>query len=167
MGSMTRFVVVVSLLAFVGLGLSTVQAVEQKQGAGQKQTTGQKQVQDQWRYTFHDGEWWYWLPTSRWVYWRDNQWNAFDSKTYVAPNSSGVVATARSGSTYGSRTFDNSDIRPFYGHAESILDRRSLQINEEVGPFYGHALPGEVLGGWRTGSAIRPFYGHAVSEYGD
>ena len=43
---------------------SAVQAAEQKQAADQKQTTDQNQGQgqDQWRYTLHNGEWWYWLP---------------------------------------------------------------------------------------------------------
>ena len=169
MRSMARFVVAASFLAFAGLGLSAVQAAEQKQATDQKQTTDQKQGQgqDQWRYTFHNGEWWYWLPASRWVYWRDSRWNAYDPKTYTSPSSSGVVATSRNGSTYGSRAANGSDIRPFYGHAVSDLDRRPLEANNEVGPFYGHALPSEVFGGWRARRSIRPFYGHAVSSSGD
>jgi hypothetical protein len=27
-----------------------------------------------WRYRFHDGRWWYWLPSERWVYWQDGRW---------------------------------------------------------------------------------------------
>jgi hypothetical protein len=152
--------------AVIVLGFSVVQAAEQKQADDQKQTTDQKQSQgqDQWRYTFHNGEWWYWLPTNRWVYWRDSRWNAYDPKTFTYPNASGVVAT---GSTYGSRAATDSDIRPFYGHALSGLDRRPLETNNEVGPFYGHALPSEVFGGWRARRSIRPFYGHAISSYSD
>jgi hypothetical protein len=165
----TRFFVVVCFLVFVGLGFSAVQAAEQKKTAGQKQTTSQKQVQQvqKWRYTFHNNEWWYWLPTSRWVYWRHNQWNVYNPKSYVAPKSSGVIASTQSESTYSGRSFDDMDVRPFYGHAESDLDRRTLQINSEVGPFYGHPLPGEVLEGWRSSGSERPYYGHAGSNYGD
>lgn len=162
-----RSVVIAGFLATIVLGLSTVQAAEQKRAADQKQTTVQKQGQDQWRYTFHNGEWWYWLPANRWVYWRDSRWNAYDSKTFTYPNASGVVVTSRNGSSYGSRAADNSDIRPFYGHAVSDLDRRSLEANNEAGPFYGHALPSEVFGGWRARRSIRPFYGHAVSSNDD
>src|ERR1017187_7913757 len=63
MRSMTRFIVAVSFFAFAGIGLSAVQAEDQKQTTGEKQTTDQKQSQgqDQWRYTFRNGEWWYWL----------------------------------------------------------------------------------------------------------
>ena len=67
----------------------------------------------------------------------------------------------------GSQAAADSDIRPFYGHAISNLDRRTLEANNEVGPFYGHALPSEVFGGWRDRRSIRPFYGHAVSSDGD
>jgi hypothetical protein len=170
MRSIAWFLVAASLLVFTGLGLSAVQAAEQKQAtADQKQTTDQKQGQgqDQWRYARHNGEWWYWLPANRWVYWRDSRWNTYDPKTFTYPNATGVVATSRNGSTDGSRAASNSDIRPFYGHAESNLDRRPLEANNEVGPFYGHALPSEVFGGWRARRSIRPFYGHAVSSYSD
>ena len=126
MRSIARFVVDCEFLAIIVLGLSAVQAAEQKQAADQKQAVDQKktadqkqgQGQDQWRYTFHNGEWWYWLPADRWVYWRDNRWNDYDPKTFTYPNASGVVVTSRNGSSYGSRAADNSDIRPFYGHAD-------------------------------------------------
>ena len=166
MRSMVRFVAVASFLAVTALSLSVAQAAEQKQAADQKQTVDQKQGrrQDLWRYTFHNGEWWYWLPTNRWVYRRDDRWNAYDPKTFTSANSSGVVATTQNGFTDGSQADTDSDIRPFYGHAYSNLDRRRLQTNNEVGPFYGHALPSEVFGGWRARRSIRPFYGHAVSS---
>ena len=166
------------------LGFSAVQAADQKQPPDQqKQTVDQKQTtdakksadqkqeqpQEQWRYTFHNGEWWYWLPKERWVYWRNNRWNDYDTATYVAPSyagtvPSGVIVTGRSGVTNGSAAVGDSEIRPYYGHAESTLDRRTLQTNEEVGPFYGRAMPDEFIGPWRSRRANRPFYGHAVSS---
>jgi hypothetical protein len=181
MRSMTRFVVAVSFLAFLGIGLSVVQAADQKQTTNPKQTTDQKQTadpkqttdqkqcqgQEQWRYTFRNGEWWYWLPAGRWVYWRDNRWNTYDPKNFTSRNCSGVVATNRNGSTDGNRVATESDVRPFYGHALSDADRRPVEANNEVGPFYGHALPSEVIGRWRDNGSVRPFYGHAVSAAGD
>jgi len=157
--SMTRFAIVASVLAIGQLGLSAVSAADQ--------TT--KQGQAQWRYTFHNGEWWYWLPTARWVYWRDNQWNDYDARTYTSirssrfiPASSTVISDSSAGSTSGSHAAANSDIRPFYGHSQSNLDRRTLDENSEVGPFYGHALPNEVFGRGRHSTS--PFYGHAISS---
>ncbi len=152
--SMTRFAIVASVLAIGQLALSAVPAADQ--------TT--KQSQDQWRYTFHNGEWWYWLPTNRWVYWRGNQWNDYDARTFASAHSSGVVAASSAGSASGSQAAANSDVRPFYGHSVSDLDRRPLDENGEAGPFYGHALPGEVFGPWRARRSLRPFYGHAISS---
>jgi len=166
MRSVTRFVVVASFLAFAELGLSVVPAAEQGQAADQKQTTDQKQGQDQWRYTLYNGEWWYWLPADRWVYWRDGRWNAYDSGTFTSPTSDGVLAAGRNGSAKGSRAANGAEIRPFYGHSVSDLDRRPLEPNNETGPFYGRALPSDILGGWRARRSIRPFYGRAVSSGG-
>jgi hypothetical protein len=33
-----------------------------------------------WRYKFHDGRWWYWLPSERWMMWQDGRW--IDPPTY-------------------------------------------------------------------------------------
>lgn len=144
---------VMGLLAVAVLGLSAARAAEQDQA----------QTQDHWRYTFHNGEWWYWLPAGRWVYWRGGRWNDYDPKTYVSNGSSGAVSTGRRGPSSASQAAAASDIRPFYGHALSNLDRRPVQANNEVGPFYGHALPSEVFGVWRGRGSVRPFYGHATS----
>jgi hypothetical protein len=155
MRSIVRFVLVATVLAGMAGGLSTIQAAEQSATQGQ----------DQWRYTFHNGEWWYWLPANRWVYWRDNRWNDYNPKAYTSPHSAGAISAASTGSSSANRAPTASDIRPFYGHALSNLDRRPLEANSEVGPFYGHALPSEVFSASRERRSIRPFYGHAVSSY--
>ncbi len=31
-----------------------------------------------WRYRWHDGRWWYWLPSERWVYWDGRGWIDYD-----------------------------------------------------------------------------------------
>jgi hypothetical protein len=157
-----RYIVLLSIILGVfvipTIGVSSIQAADQKP----------TQVQDHWRYTFHNGEWWYWLPSNKWVYWRANQWNAYEPRTYASPSLSSAAVTGLSGSSYGrSRADDNSDIRPYYGHAESTLDRHRLEPNSEVGPFYGHALPSEVFGGGPARRSIRPFYGRAASSDGD
>jgi hypothetical protein len=28
-----------------------------------------------WRYRWHDGRWWYWMPSEHWVYWEEGRWN--------------------------------------------------------------------------------------------
>jgi hypothetical protein len=143
-------------VCFVLLGLSTSPAI------GQVQTPNP----DQWRYTFYNGEWWYWLPQDRWVYWRANRWNDYNPQTFHPNNGSTSAPCTYVGSTYGNQTLPESDIRPFYGHSLSQWgDGYSGQ--DEIGPFYGHAMPGEVFGPRISrGSSIRPFYGHAAATYG-
>jgi hypothetical protein len=177
MKSTTRFLVAAILIVVAGVLVSAAQAAEKKQPAvkGQvaKQATSSQQKvapgSDRWRYTFHNGEWWYWLPEARWVFWRDNRWNHYDPKTYVAPilQYADFAAGIQGGWTGGNRVLNDSDVYPFYGRTTGQLDRRTLQPNEEVGPFYGHALPNEVFGPWRWGQSSRPAYGHALSSGGD
>jgi hypothetical protein len=145
---MTCLIAVVAVLAVAGFQTATLQAADKESA----------QSQDQWRYTFRNGEWWYWLPANRWVYWRDNQWNDYNPKTFVAASSAGVVAVGPNSSSPAG----NSDTLPFYGRVIGDLDRRPQQPNNEVGPFYGNPLPTERFSGSRRG--IRPFYGRAASN---
>jgi hypothetical protein len=149
--------VAVAFFAVAQCGLSAAQAAEQL--AKQEQ-----QAQDQWRFTFHNGEWWYWLPANRWVYWRDNRWNDYDPQTFAYSSGARMVPAGRIVSSDSGQTELNGDVRPFYGHAQGQLDRRPLERNGEVGPFYGHTIPSEVFGPGRARRDVRPFYGHAEGD---
>jgi hypothetical protein len=153
MRSILGFVLVVNVLACAASFLSAARAAEPIQ----------TKDQNKWRYVVHNGEWWYWMPDNRWVFWRNNKWNDYNRQTYTLPNSSVGIAGNLAGS--GGRAGNTSDIRPFYGHALSSLDRRPVEENNEVGPFYGRALPSEIFGQMRWRRSSRPFYGHAVSSY--
>jgi hypothetical protein len=113
-----------------------------------------------WRYRWHGGQWWYWLPENRWVYWENNRWNDYAAPAVVQDRAPASAAGRR-----GSPGRDPEEVRPFYGHAQSdIYYEPSRQ--EEIGPFYGNALPREVFGSptpprFRRG----PFYGRAGSSY--
>jgi hypothetical protein len=90
--------------------------------------------QNAWRYVWHNGAWWYWLPQQKWVYWQSNHWNDYNPPAFASiPGQSGYGAAS-----------DNSDIRPFYGHAESRWGYGDVGArNSRIRPFYGHALPQE------------------------
>jgi hypothetical protein len=143
------------LLAAAALFAAAQAGLPAASGAQQKT----KVDDQQWRYTFHNGEWWYWLPENRWVYWRNNRWNDYNPQTFTYLNNSGptFMLTGRVDSGYATQAVPNEEIRPYYGHAESQLDRRPLERNGEIGPFYGHALPYEILGPWRSANANAPF----------
>jgi hypothetical protein len=48
---------------------------------GPSGTTGvanQNPGQDQWRFVWHNGYWWYWTPANSWMVWNANQWTPYD-----------------------------------------------------------------------------------------
>ena len=49
-----------------------------------RQENRQERLNDpnRWRYTYQNGEWWYWLPSNSWVYWRENQWMPYNAEAY-------------------------------------------------------------------------------------
>jgi hypothetical protein len=47
-----------------------------------KPTDGERKREDgptaeSWRYRWHEGRWWYWLPSGRWAVWMDGRWVEF------------------------------------------------------------------------------------------
>ncbi|MBI3840208.1 MAG: hypothetical protein HY288_19985 [Planctomycetia bacterium] len=44
---------------------------------------------NRWRYRYHNGQWWYWLPSNSWMIWSDNQWAPYDAATYRQPYTAG------------------------------------------------------------------------------
>jgi len=56
---------------------------------------------NQWRYKFHNGTWWYWLPENRWVYWNNGSWANYDAATYAAQ------PTYNTQPSYNSYNYDN------------------------------------------------------------
>ena len=35
--------------------------------------------ENDWRYGFNDGRWWYWTPLGAWAYWNDGRWQDYSS----------------------------------------------------------------------------------------
>lgn len=33
---------------------------------------------ERWRYRYHRGRWWYWMPDNSWVYWTGDGWRRYD-----------------------------------------------------------------------------------------
>ena len=141
-----------SIVAFSAIGYSAAKAAEQKSEPAKDSKTAEQaaaQPKEMWRYTFHNGEWWYWLRSNRWVYWRGDKWNDYNPQTFASLNAARSIQSGNASMT-ASQTPDGSDNRPFYGHSLSSLDRRPVEESNEVGPFYGHSLPSEVFSPWRA-----------------
>jgi len=43
------------------------------------------QRSDQWRYRWHNNNWWYWTPANRWVYRNGNEWVNYEPAVTAAP----------------------------------------------------------------------------------
>jgi len=41
---------------------------------------------NRWRYRYHNGEWWYWMPANHWMYYRDNNWSKYDANSFRNSN---------------------------------------------------------------------------------
>jgi len=37
---------------------------------------------ENWRYKFHNGHWWYWMPNNTWVFWNGSSWTAYSPDAY-------------------------------------------------------------------------------------
>ncbi|MCC7086975.1 MAG: hypothetical protein IT427_18400 [Pirellulales bacterium] len=61
---------------------------DRQQGARQAhRDQRQDRANDRWRFRFHNGEWWYWMPGNFWVYYRGNHWNRYDAAKFQSPTS--------------------------------------------------------------------------------
>lgn len=38
---------------------------------------GKSRAADAWRYKYHNGRWWYWLPSNRWAVYENDRWRLF------------------------------------------------------------------------------------------
>lgn len=78
-------------------------------------------VQDnQWRYRWHNGRWWYWTPANNWVVYLNNAWRPytpgmFDSG-YFGTSNSGTYYTPYSGYRYYSPYGYSYRSYPYYGN---------------------------------------------------
>jgi hypothetical protein len=81
-----------------------------------------------WRYRFHDGRWWYWLPTQQWVYWDGSKWN--DVVAPPAPTAAPAVTYANPGP---------SPYNPNYPNVWPYNDPN----------YYPYSTPGRWNGPWR------------------
>jgi hypothetical protein len=40
----------------------------------ESQSNARQRGENSWRYKYHDGRWWYWLPSERWMMWENGRW---------------------------------------------------------------------------------------------
>lgn len=162
----TFLLIMASILALADF-TATTRAAEQKQA----------QNPEMWRYTFHNGQWWYWLPEARWVYWQNNRWN-----NYTPPANrlaARVPANTDACNIIASTPcilcgFEAAQSQPGYARtilgvpnlADAQLSAMDYDESSDVGPFYGHS--GAIVGhpAMSVNSEVGPFYGKSDTDIG-
>jgi hypothetical protein len=64
------------IVAFMPLAMAaaTLQAADSTKAKAGTSTTD-------WRYVWHEGRWWYWMPSNRWMVWTDSRWAPFATQS--------------------------------------------------------------------------------------
>lgn len=47
-----------------------------------------------WRMSRNNNQWWYYTPRNSWMYYDNNNWSAYDAKTYLPPRSSYIYGNS-------------------------------------------------------------------------
>ena len=61
-------------------------SMTQMPGAGINTGVAANQSSDQWRYRWHNNNWWYWTRENRWVYRNGNQWVNYEPEVTAVPD---------------------------------------------------------------------------------
>lgn len=71
-----KAIVISIIMCFSVWNVSAVRADDlQKAKGGSTARTGERSgVNKSWRYQFHQGRWWYWLPANRWAVFENGRW---------------------------------------------------------------------------------------------
>ncbi|HXT59536.1 MAG TPA: hypothetical protein VN699_12925 [Pirellulales bacterium] len=80
-----RTVVAVGLLAAAAWQIPAVQAqvTSRAISPGSEVASGSVSERiDPWRYKYHDGHWWYWLPSNSWVFYDNQRWVPYSRRNY-------------------------------------------------------------------------------------
>lgn len=71
----------IALIVVLGACQSSIFAAEEPQlaASAKSSTVGPAQpAGDAWRYKYHEGRWWYWMPSNSWAWYDGRQWIAFE-----------------------------------------------------------------------------------------
>jgi hypothetical protein len=107
--------------------------------AGAAAATTTKAEDNQWRYKWHNGQWWYWMPGKYWVYRENDRWVVYDARSYRSPRQ---IASYQVGG--GSRNYGRNysyDMGGSIGGFSSDFDAGdAIDFADDVGSAFGSAF---------------------------
>jgi hypothetical protein len=108
-----------------------------------------RRLADDWRYRYHNGRHWYYLPSNAWVVWIDEEWIPYTTGMFRAK----PITPQLNGQRYGSRGY-NSGV---YGQSITKSVNAGEFASPQPDPFWGPNIPASgYLSDTPTG------YGHVV-----
>jgi hypothetical protein len=114
--------------------------------AGESTTFKPKMVTPDWHYRWHEGRWWYWMPSSTWMVWTGSSWTPYEQFSRCAPMYSASQAKPYTAG-YGSYETQNENAasQPVYtgGNDQPSYSGRSDSDYGSYGWGWG---PGTVYG---------------------
>jgi hypothetical protein len=159
---------------FLVLAAASVGFADPAQAQVAVTTQNQAGVADDWRYTWHNNQWWYYTPQQQWLYHDGSNWNAhnpavvssgsgatyFRGTQYAQPYQSGYRGSIPYGNGYGLMNgayyggYGNGQSYQSYGYGTPYNDGyRSYYGNPYGGSYgsgygggYGSGLGGSVIG---------------------
>jgi hypothetical protein len=85
---------VVAALALTAAFPAVVAAEQSSPSAGATRLATTAQGAE-WRYKYHNGEWWYWLPSKSWAVHRNGRWNRVVTRVYARYSPAHTVTEQR------------------------------------------------------------------------
>lgn len=109
----------------------------------EQQPTANRAADDKsWRYRWHNGRWWYWMPNRSWVIWDGNQWlnqadfNAQYQARYTGPRFRGYSQPYYNDGRYS--TGYRGNYQPYYNGYRGNYYGPGYNNNNYYGPGYGN-----------------------------
>ncbi len=97
---------------------------------------------EQWRYRWHNGQWWYWMPSNRWVFWNGYSWLPYQGVAeggtrYTAGYGGGRMSGTTGGGYYYNGQYYNGNPyggRGYYYRRGGLLRNRQRYYNNPAAP---------------------------------
>ena len=86
-------------------------------------TTTQSGADNNWRYRFFDGRWWYWVPSNQWMYYQNGGWQLFNGPVQAAATGQNPYpySTGYRGTMGAAQSNTNSSVNYGLGTPQSQL----------------------------------------------
>jgi hypothetical protein len=110
---------------------------------GRQNQRGARNDPNDWRFSFYNGEWWYWMPNNSWMFYRDNKWSPYTADEFrpFTRYSAGYRGT---GDGANVQIYTDENGRRY--RRDYTPDRRLLRNPEGAGERIGNAIGNAIRG---------------------